>query len=210
MGLWDVNHILPWLDEFAEGLTGAQTTFCFQSVDVSAPLGTWRHSTSKDPAAPKGYIDGKEVADKLHDHVPSLGMNKLICITAFALEDHTTQNIALWNQDEDLVVSIVSASPMLEQMVKDRPLLHRFLANMVVAALGEAEPHTTPPTNCPSYYSDVLDADPKARLAFLTAKQEFCDVCRKAMGDLTVAVPQAPVNRRVAGIGELQPASKVC
>jgi hypothetical protein len=36
VGLWDVNHVLPQLDDFAAHLKGLQTDFCFQSVEVSA------------------------------------------------------------------------------------------------------------------------------------------------------------------------------
>ncbi|HEY4365054.1 MAG TPA: CHAT domain-containing protein [Bryobacteraceae bacterium] len=183
IGLWDVNHVLPGLDEFAAKLSGVQSEYCFQTVEVSAPLGTWR-GASQGGAAPKGYIDGAEVASKLHDHVPSLGVNKLICITVFALEDQTTQNLALWNQDgDDQVVSIISGSMVFEQAGQDRDMLHRFLANMVVSALGGKDGHTDPPSTCPNHYSDVVETDPKARAAYLTAKESFCENCSKKLGD---------------------------
>jgi hypothetical protein len=182
IGLWDVNHMLPELDDFATVLNARQTEFCFLVVEVSAPLGTWRRTTGAAGGEPKGYIDGNEAANRLRMHVSRLGVNRLICITAFALADKDDKGLALWNEDASQRVSIVSGEPVFAQMGPAHTDLNRFLANMVVAALCGDVGHKVPPTTCPNYYSDKVDTDAKARLAYLTAPLKFCDECIGKVG----------------------------
>jgi len=188
VGLWDVNQVLPALDEFGITLSRKQTEFCFRTVDVSAPLGTWRADTRSEGATPRGYIEGGEVAKKLRDHVASLGVDRLICITSFALADKESEGLALWNQDPGMRVAIVSVEPILSELDSARPLLNRFMANMIVDALCGAEGHKTPPATCPNHYSDTVDSDPKARLAYLTAQQQFCEACCAVLGAKAAAL----------------------
>jgi hypothetical protein len=181
VGLWDVNHILPQLDAFAARLNSLQTDFCFQSVEVSAPLGTWRRR-SGDGDEKGSYINGAEVATKLHDHVVSLGVNRLICITTFGLADNDDQDLALWNQDSNQLLSIVSVEPILAESDNSSATMNRFLANMLVSALCGADGHTAPPEDCPNYYSEsVGKSDPKSHLAALVGKQSFCPACSGKM-----------------------------
>jgi hypothetical protein len=181
-GLWDVNHTLPRLDAFAARLNSLQTDFCFQCVDVSAPLGTWRRRLSSSGSETGTYIDGAEVASKLQDHVLSLGVNRLICITTFGLADNEDQGLALWNQDPNQLVSIVSTELIIAESDDSRTNMNRFLANLLVSALCGADGHTSPPENCPNHYSEnVRQSDPKSHLADLLRKQTLCPVCSKKM-----------------------------
>jgi hypothetical protein len=177
VGLWDVNHVLPHLDEFASMLNSRQTQFCFQAVEVSAPLGTWRRTTPESGGASKGYIDGDEVAAKLRDQVAGLGVDRLICITAFALADKEDRGLALWNEDPNQRVTIISGELIFEERAYRGARLNRFLASMVASALCGREGHTTPPADCPNHYSEKVDTDLKNRLAYLTAQFKFCEAC---------------------------------
>ena len=182
VGLWDVNHVLPQLDDFAAHLNGLQTDFCFQSVEVSAPLGTWRRKVS-DPDGAGGYINGVEVASKLKDHVVSLGVNRLICITVFALADDERQGLALWNEDKSQRVSIVSGDLIFAHIDNPRTSLNRFLANMLVSALCGLAEHKNGPPDCPNDYPDSYKAsDPKDRAAALITKYKLCSVCSAKLG----------------------------
>jgi hypothetical protein len=182
VGLWDVNHVLPQIDDFAARLNGLQTDFCFQSVELSAPLGTWRRKVA-DPDAAGGYINGAEVASKLKDHVVSLGVNRLICITVFALADDERPGLALWNEDESQRVSIVSGDLIFAHIDDPRSSLNRFLANMLVSALCGLEEHKNGPADCPNDYSDSYEAsDPKDRAARLVTEYKLCPVCSAKLG----------------------------
>lgn len=177
VGLWDVNHVLPELEEFVAALNGVQTDYSFRTVEVSAPLGTWRRAAPTSGGAAKGYIEGGEVASRLRDHVENLGVDRLICVTAFALADEQDRGLALWNEDPNEKVAIISGEPVFLQLEPGDPLLNRFLANMLVSALCGGEDHTTPPATCPNHFSADRESDPHARLAYLTASYRFCDAC---------------------------------
>jgi hypothetical protein len=182
VGLWDVNHVLPQLDDFAAHLNGLQTDFCFQSVEVSAPLGTWRRKVS-DPDGAGGYINGAEVASKLKDHVVSLGVSRLICITVFGLADDERQGLALWNEDQSQRVSIVSGDLIFSHIDNPRTSLNRFLANMLVSALCGLEEHKNGPPDCPNDYPDSYKAsEPKDRATALITKYKLCPVCSAKLG----------------------------
>jgi hypothetical protein len=182
VGLWDVNNVLPQLDDFAAHLNGLQTDFCFQNVEVSAPLGTWRRKVS-DPDGAGGYINGAEVASKLKDHVASLGVNRLICITVFALADDEREGLALWNEDQSQRVSIVSGDLIFAHIDNPRTCLNRFLANMLVSALCGLEEHKNGPPDCPNDYPDSYKAsDPKDRAAALITKYKLCSACSAKLG----------------------------
>jgi hypothetical protein len=180
VGLWDVNHILPQLDGFAARLNSLQADFCFQSVEVSAPLGTWRRRSGS--GGHNGtYINGAEVATKLHDHVVSLGVNRLICITTFGLADNEDQGLALWNLDKSQMVSIVSTELIISESDDSRTYMNRFLANMLVSALCGADGHAIPPKDCPNYSptENIGQIDPKSHLAAVVGKRTLCPVCSK-------------------------------
>jgi hypothetical protein len=181
VGLWDVNHVLPELDDFASTLNGRQNQFCFQAVEVSAPLGTWRRTTPTGGGASKGYIDGDEVAMKLRDQVASLGVDRLICITSFALADKQDKGLALWNEDKNQRVTIISGELIFGQPAPPRTNLYRFVANLLVSALCGMKGHATPPENCPNHAPDKVDPDPQARLAYLTAPLQLCEYCSEAL-----------------------------
>lgn len=182
VGLWDVNHTLPHLDAFAARLNSLQTDFCFQSVEVSAPLGTWRRRLSSSGSETGTYINGAEVAGKLQDHVVSLGVNRLICITTFGLADNEDQGLALWNQDPNQLVSIVSTELIIAESDDSGTNMNRFLANLLVSSLCGADGHSVPPEDCPNYYSENLgQSDPKSHLSALLGKQTLCPDCSKKL-----------------------------
>ncbi len=183
VGLWDVNQVLPQLDTFAEHLNRLQSSFCFQSVEVSAPLGTWRRKVP-DSGQAGGYINGAEVASKLKDHVASLGVNRLICITVFALADEERQGLALWNEDKSGRVTIISGDLIFANIDNPRACLNRFLANMLVSALCGSLEHKNGPPDCPNDYSDSYkQSSPKARAEALIATYKLCPACLKELGD---------------------------
>jgi hypothetical protein len=151
-------------------------------VEVSAPLGTWRRKVS-DSGESGGYIDGAEVASKLKDHVASLGVTRLICITVFALADDERQGLALWNEDESQRVSIVSGDLIFAHIDHPRTSLNRFLANMLVSALCGLEEHKNGPPDCPNDCPDSFKAsDPEVRAASLITRYKLCPVCAAKLG----------------------------
>ncbi len=185
VGLWDVNHVLPELDAVAARFTDRQRQYCFQTVEVSAPLGTWRRTAPPGGGATKGYIIGDEVAAKLRDHVAGLGLDRLICITTFALADQQDTDLALWNEDPNQRISIISGELLFDQPDPAAANLNRFIANMVVSALSGFDEHETDPTDCPNHFS-VEHASAEERLEYLTAKERFCQKCRDVLGDKAI------------------------
>jgi hypothetical protein len=173
IGLWDVNQVLPQLDDFAARLNSLQSDFCFKPVAVSAPLGTWRLDTKLG-----GFINAEEVCRKLQDHVASLGITRLVCLTRFKLADERDRNLALWNNDPDKRLIIISSALIFAEIDDPRNSLNSFFANMLVSSIGEQQDHSDGAIDCPNFTPTEFEGDQKARARDLIARMQFCSQCQ--------------------------------
>jgi hypothetical protein len=173
VGLWDVNQVLPQLDDFAARLNSLQSDFCFKTVEISAPLGTWRLDEKLG-----GFINAEEVSSKLQDHVASLGVTHLVCLTTFKLADEQDRNLALWNNDPNKRLSIISSALIFAEIDDPRNSLNPFFANMLVSSICEQQDHTNGAADCPNFTPSEFEGDQKARAQGLIARMRFCSKCQ--------------------------------
>lgn len=192
IGLWDVNHVVPGLEQIAQELSTSQDLYHFEVAELSAPVGTWRLVSDKPQpegrASPQGIIKGEEVARKLSSQVSNLGYSRLFCITSFALggKVHSEYNpdLVLWNDDPQKRIAIISGAKILEAFDEAHPL-GRFIANTLVCALCGDPEHKKGmgPKDCPNYVSKKPQTAIPARLEYVAAKQRICGKCGLQLED---------------------------
>jgi CHAT domain-containing protein len=170
VGLWDVHHALPHLDQIADRLSGVQGEYIFKPVSFVAPLGTWQREKSKDVA----YLNAEKVASRLKQKPKELGLDRLIAFTNFPLRDDQTVGLYAWDDSPRQKISIFSTYDLLDQV--SRPLsIERMVANAVAAFLADVLPHKTGRQDCVSSYNAERD------IRFIAGPLEICPVCRKKL-----------------------------
>jgi hypothetical protein len=164
VALWDVNHALPRLEQIAADLTRAQTTFGFDVVDVSAPVGTWRLSKNES------YLDADDIYEKL-SHTPTrLGVNWLVCLTTFKLKSGTARDLIV-DVDEEQRIGIISVADILRDLSAPETTLERLVGNLLAFTLCDLPYHKAGPKDCPSYYNEERD------LRWSAGRLKFCRKC---------------------------------
>lgn len=187
IGLWDVNHVLPSLEALAERLNGVQSMYSFEVVDITAPLGTWRLLQDKDNNTQQGVLHGQEVCNKLRGQVTALGLNRLFCITTFAVADTFDKqyrtDLAMWNNDPEQRITVISGAGELFQSMNSSYPVQRFISNSIANALcGNKIEHSKAPFNCPNFYRHKRRTM-QERLEYTTGHQQLCADCRRKIDD---------------------------
>jgi hypothetical protein len=170
IGLWDVHHALPHLDQVAERLTSVQDTYIFKPVSFVAPLGTWQREKTEEVA----YLNGPAVAARLKDKPQELGLKRLIAFTDFPLRDNQTLGLYAWDDYPRQKISIFSTYELLDQ-VKPPLTIERMVANAVVSFLADVSPHKNGRKNCVSYYNEECD------IRYIAGSLEVCPKCRNQL-----------------------------
>jgi hypothetical protein len=188
VGLWDVNHSVPALEEIVSRFNTVQKYYHFEVADISAPLGTWRMVHDKKRSVQS--ISGEDVARKLGGQVTAMGCKRVVALTSFALSGNFSKegkigDLAMWNNDPSQRITIVSgAGGLFEAMYKSKAEfpVGRFLANTIANAFCGIDDclSKTPPRTCPNYFELKQKAN-EARLQYVAGRQKFCEPCRKAI-----------------------------
>ena len=171
IGIWDVNRILPHLDQIAATLTACQDRYQVQAVSFSAPLGTWR--TEKDSEGT--YLRADKIAKRLESKPDELGVEKLICFTNLPLRDEVTLNLFSWNDHPRIV--IFSTSGLLEELKPPLLSLERMVANAIAASLGNLPWSQRHNKQCPYFYNQDRE------IGSIAGKLKLCNVCRPRIKD---------------------------
>jgi hypothetical protein len=172
VGVWDVNHIAPRLEELLERLNRAQSVYEFIAVEITAPIGTWRRSTIAGRTA---FLNAEEVEQKLSEAPARLGVDHLCALTTFALSGGKTTNLSTYF-DPDLGISIVSTFGRLERLDPPKTSLERLIANHLAFSLSDLEEHKRGVKQCPGYYNQKND------IRWIAGPLAFCRACRRRLG----------------------------
>jgi len=167
VGLWDVQRVIPHLDQIAKRLTDAQQVFFFEPVYIPAPLGTWRREASGGIA----YLHAEEVENRIKDKPRELGVEKLIAFTNLPLSGSGILDVHLWNGEN---IAICSTYGFLDQI--DRPSLsiERMVANDVVGFVSSIQHfHKKGPKDCPMFYNE------KREIEWVAGPLHFCEADEK-------------------------------
>jgi hypothetical protein len=167
IGLWDVHHALPHLDQIAERLTAVQNVYIFKPVSVVAPLGTWQREKTEEVA----YLNASEVARRLKDKPRELGVKRLIAFTDFPLRDGRTLGLYAWDDYPRQNISIFSTYELLDQ-VKPPLSIERMVANAVSSFIIGVPAHKGGPKGCVSYYNEECEIE------YIAGPLQVCPKCR--------------------------------
>jgi hypothetical protein len=168
IGLWDVHHALPHLDQIAERLTAVQDVYIFKPVSVIAPLGTWRRQKTKAIA----YLDGPEVARRLKDKPRELAVQRLFAITDFPLRADGDTDLYAWDNYPDGNISILSTYDLLHQ-VKPPLSIERMIANAVASFILSLPSHKVGPKDCVNSYNNDREIE------YIAGPLRVCPKCRQ-------------------------------
>jgi hypothetical protein len=174
IGLWDVNNALPQLPEIVSHLNGVQSTYDFEVVDITAPIGTWRLVRTSSGAL-QSYVFAEHVFAKLRDRPAQLGLRKLLCFTAFPLGDENFLNLYGWDEDEQDRIALFSFAGFEDALGSPDLLLGRAIANLVSGSLIPLQPHFDDVKTCPCYFNG--ERDPR----LVAGPIEICGDCNEKL-----------------------------
>ena len=197
IAIWDVNHILPTLEQLVARMNQAQEVFFFEVADLTAPIGTWRRVRStvakgdktKFTSANEGELHSNAVFEKLREVPGRLGVEKLICITNFWLTDGKVPNL-FGDESDDEKIIIVSTAGLLPKLNEQETTIERLVTNQVAYAnAGPIHRKGKGPKNCPMYYNAERD------IRWIAGRLDLCAECRRilkqAANPQTVAAVEA-------------------
>src|ERR1700685_109665 len=122
VGLWDVQHQFPKLEELVDRWNKAQNAYHFEVVDPSAPFGAWQMRKKTL------YLRSDVVARRLEPTVKQLGIDNLVCICAPPMCDGDTLDLFADGVSPVLLISTWGFR------VAERDT-DRFLTNLVAGEL---------------------------------------------------------------------------
>src|SRR5262245_31283230 len=178
VGVWDVQQALPQLDGPLELLNQAQSTYHFELVELSAPIGTWQRRPMGDRQV--AFLQAEEVCQKLEPAVAQLGLDALACITSFPMADSQRPAICGYvPQDGKPPIMLFSTWDL--GVPPRGEMRDGTVANLLVTGLawlkGNLPPHKRPPRNCP------LFDNPKRDAGVITGRQVLDKSCRRKLAE---------------------------
>jgi len=177
VGLWDVQRVIPSLEQIATQLTDCQDRFAFEAVRFSAPLGTWRRERRGEGEA---YLEAEKIAQRLRGKSRELGVERLIAITNLPLRDKKTTDLITWDDDPKNEISIISVYGCLEQLQPPLYTIERLVANALANFMsglgahypGEKEGRAVSSSDCPLFY------DENREIQYEAGALKLCALCR--------------------------------
>ncbi|HJZ97851.1 MAG TPA: CHAT domain-containing protein, partial [Candidatus Solibacter sp.] len=190
-GLWDVQGILPNLDDFVDALNGCQDQIEFTAVRFSAPLGTWRRQKA-DRSPDKAYLDGPEVVERLNAKPRELGLYHLIAITNLPLKEGNKLGLRFYAKPRDYVkrkhppeeggISIVSTETYQNEFQTPQFTPERLIANSIADVIGQLYAHDDAgrklQKDCPQY------ENPSGLIQYAAGRLQLCEYCRDRLKKL--------------------------
>lgn len=174
IGLWDVNGFLPSLDQIAERLSEAQSMFAVETVDVTAPLGSWRLVRSATEPA-QGYVYAESVVARFAELPAKMGLRKLLCLTSLPLGDQDFLEIPRWDHDRRDRLALLSFAGFADEFTRLGLSRERAIANFVAASLVGVSWHLKGVQNCPGFFNGQRFAKAVA------GPLSFCARCRRLL-----------------------------
>jgi len=152
VAVWDVDHLFPELESTLDRMSAAQLRFGFLPVDISAPLGTWQLGGAAGKQ--RAFLHADQVAAKLRNKVPELGVDFLACVTQHRLHSEAEKDIYAWWDTETRVMLFSTKGYPLPP---SGPVTERAIANALVGALAavlsDSDYHEKGDPRCPLFYN---------------------------------------------------------
>ena len=170
IGMWNAHRMIPHLREICDRLTQVQELFSFEPVSFPAPIGTWRREQSEGQA----FVVAEALYDRLKAKPKELGVDHLVCMTNFPLQDEHWKNLYYWERDR---LSIISTYELLDQLVEPDFTVERMMANLAAAIAADLDVHSGSrgPKDCPFYFNKERD------IRSIAGRLNLCAACRKQL-----------------------------
>lgn len=176
IGVWDVRHAFPQLELTLQEMNRAQSTYSFEVIDLTAPIGTWRLQQADGTRV--AHLRADRIAQRLAPRVQQLGLDAMACLTTYPLADEEDDDLYAWSPGDGQPPIMLFSTAGFD-VPDDGPLLDRMIVNLLVGGLaglrGDMYSHKRGPKNCPLYYN------PNREFKWLVAPAEFDHVCRAGL-----------------------------
>lgn len=173
VALWDVQRMIPGLEEIAGTLNRAQERFEFRVVSLTAPLGTWRVEKDDGKGKGKAYLIAEHVVERLGDKPREFGVDRLIAVTNLPLRSSNKSDLQVW-EDPDAKIAILSIYGFLEMLAPPRLTIEHLITNIVTASLCSLTNHKSGAKTCLMYENPPADPSIAGRLL-------LCGVCKRRL-----------------------------
>jgi hypothetical protein len=174
IAIWDVDRVLPDLQQTLDRLNAAQKRFGFQTVDLSVPLDAME--TVEENGKRISFLRADRIADRLGGKTIDLHADYLVCITHLPLSDSKNRNFYAWWPQGGKPPVIVLSYAGFEGLQSSGILAQRALTNVLVMAIAGVEavmePHDRGPESCPFFRNAAR------KVEVITGEQKFDEACR--------------------------------
>jgi hypothetical protein len=175
IGVWDMDSVFPSLDKTLETMTRAQTSFGFELVDLSVPLGVWDLDSKKGTP----YLWAELLASRLERMPMELGVELLVCVTRHWLRNNEVLNLYGWWPSDRRPPIIIFSIAGFEELAPEGAETDRAISNAMVTGLagyyGEFASHRGSSGDCPMWYNE------KRNFEHLVSHQRFDASCKKKL-----------------------------
>jgi hypothetical protein len=176
VAVWDIDNVLPSLEETLKRLNESQSTFGFELAALSVPLDAW--DLEQETQTPDGtpYLCADKMAERLRSTPVELRVNLLACITRHWMKDENWLNLyGWWPAKQDPPVVAFSCAGM-DDLPPVGPETDRAIANFMVSALAgflaDVDSHEHGAKDCP------LAFNANRERSIITGVQAFDKGCR--------------------------------
>jgi hypothetical protein len=145
IGVWDINHAFPRLEQTLGRMNEAQDRFGFQLSHLSAPLGTWRTCGARGRHGPG--LDAERLSRAFVHSAEHLGLDGITGITDQPLIGHGDAR----GRQALSLFSTAGLGLALDGPETDRALAHALVRSLARRLAG-LETHTRPPRTCPLFF----------------------------------------------------------
>lgn len=173
LAVWDIDSVFPNLEETLRRMTGAQSVFEFEVVDLSSPLGIWDLDNRAPDNTPN--LMPEKLADRMACAAIELGVNHLVCITRHGIG--SDRRIWWPNRREPpvVVVSFARFEALLAAGAKTDRALANTLSTALAGITAQVELHTGGSKDCPMWQN------PRWLLSHIAGPQHFDSACRSKL-----------------------------
>jgi hypothetical protein len=192
VGVWDVQHEYPQLEDLVAMWNQAQSFYDFQVVDPSVPLGSWQiHDTDRGRMT---YLRSDVLGEKLQPTVKQLGLDTLVCLITSPMTDGEDDNlISDYEPKPVILISTWGFDVSDEQLLR---LLTNLVAGQLISQRADLVEDSDGPKNSPLYYNDERD------VRWLIAQQKFTSATKRAIKAAlgTTAGPEMDAIEKLFGL----------
>jgi hypothetical protein len=151
VGVWDVQHMYPELEDLVEQWNQAQSFYQFQVVDPSVPIGGWQVHNGET------YLRSDVLGKTLKATVKQLGVDTLVCLIGAPMTDGEILNLFADRDPKPVLLLSTSGFEVPDDQVP--AFLTNLIAGQLILQRADLQSVETGPKNSPRYYNEERSLD---------------------------------------------------